>query len=1307
MNKLNSIIKPVLFSAAVLLAGCGSDKEKDDNGDMDTTGEDLNTGQTVSLTGVVADGYLQGAKACLDMNLSGRCDDGEPFAITGAGGDFDLDVAIGNEDKFPVVVEVPIGAIDSDYGEVTQGYTLSAPAGKVAFISPMTTLIQAYMTINPGTSAEDAEDVLMFAMGLSTSDVSLFANYMVEKDTNEEYATMHVVAQVVAAEISDNMKSVDDGVASGAIDSASIQDKQAQVMTVIASKVSDQLTAIVSEVETAKANLAEGETLNVKTINENIDTQVVVEEIVSDIEKVDTLANANLTIDVYDSFNTYFEINNDDIFESKGIKATIRANDWGGHHNALDKNLTTGRGASDLILIDSGNIAEYIESDLIIDLTDSFVDLKSTLSAAAVTQGIDSKGQQKFIPIDMGPTVAFYRKDYMQDLDFDPVEVMATWDSFVEYGRYLKENVTTTYMTAKLDENGDSTFDENGDMIMEEITRPVYLISNTEALTRAIIYGNLIEGEGFFTDVNGEYDLESTRITKAFELTKLLVDEGLAAQTGLWNDAWYDGFNNGTFAIEIQGSWLKGTLESWIAPDTSGLWRVSELPEQTYSYSGGTFVAIPSQSKNKEAAWSMIEYMIDASTQLDAYKNWNMLPSNTSVYEDEYFDEAIEFLDGQAARKIYASSILNRPVVENSEFDRDASSIVFGRDIFVDLYESDKTVSEILNYSNKLLNCELELTEVCPIKIGGELIDSGFNEPSSPGNVQFKLVINNTSDIVMDIEGFNGLTIMLLNENFELIQTDISNRTHLDSLLEGTYYIEVTTISPHDSGEFTLIVDSQNEDDFGLTHHQDISMNNIVASVEAIWEQEETYDNAYAILELNILKTSNMQLNFYSQTGGQFILYDGDHNEILRSDVYYDIADYNLLDDIDVGTYYIEVINYNDYSDGYKIDIYSDVENSVTLSAPKHSDVNNQAPLFIINCTSTELIVTCNQNAEDPESDSLSFIWTIDGNQMDGEYVEYLYSEYGEKTITLLVSDGYNLVEKDFTFTLVQENLSLNTVSEFIGTWLPEGDNDNAYAEFNLVVSEDSIFQMKFISQTGGEIILYDQSNNVIVTSKVYYNQADYLYGVENIAAGNYRIEVVNYNDYSGNFQIEILSNLLDNIMITEPQSITNLAPQAEISANVTSGVATLDVSFDGRNSFDSNGSIEKFEWFVDGISIGEGGLIDYSFTQAGVYNVSLIVTDDQGATSENSMDITVSAANNAPVAEFICSKDGLTVTCDGSVSSDQDGDTLLFTWNVNGVTYNTISITHAFDLEGTYIISLMVSDSTNDDEKLYSITVN
>jgi PKD repeat protein len=109
------------------------------------------------------------------------------------------------------------------------------------------------------------------------------------------------------------------------------------------------------------------------------------------------------------------------------------------------------------------------------------------------------------------------------------------------------------------------------------------------------------------------------------------------------------------------------------------------------------------------------------------------------------------------------------------------------------------------------------------------------------------------------------------------------------------------------------------------------------------------------------------------------------------------------------------------------------------------------------------------------------------------------------------------------------------------------------------------------------------------------------------------------------------------------PQSITlfvlpaasgNQPPVAAMAAAPASGFAPLNVSFDGSNSSDADGTIVSFAWnFGDGAT-GSGIATNYMYPTPGTYTARLTVTDNQGASNFTTAVIQVNVnPGNLPVS--------------------------------------------------------------------------
>ncbi len=120
-----------------------------------------------------------------------------------------------------------------------------------------------------------------------------------------------------------------------------------------------------------------------------------------------------------------------------------------------------------------------------------------------------------------------------------------------------------------------------------------------------------------------------------------------------------------------------------------------------------------------------------------------------------------------------------------------------------------------------------------------------------------------------------------------------------------------------------------------------------------------------------------------------------------------------------------------------------------------------------------------------------------------------------------------------------------------------------------------------------------------------------------------------------------------------------NRPPQPAPSANRTAGKLPLEVGFDASASHDPDGGPLRFTWdFGDG-KMAEGMKAAHAFTTAGVWPVTLTVTDAQGAAA--TAVVNIAAGNQAPQVKFTAPLDGgfvegKEIAWSVSATDDEDG---------------------------------------------------
>ncbi|MCP4695552.1 MAG: PKD domain-containing protein [Gammaproteobacteria bacterium] len=185
--------------------------------------------------------------------------------------------------------------------------------------------------------------------------------------------------------------------------------------------------------------------------------------------------------------------------------------------------------------------------------------------------------------------------------------------------------------------------------------------------------------------------------------------------------------------------------------------------------------------------------------------------------------------------------------------------------------------------------------------------------------------------------------------------------------------------------------------------------------------------------------------------------------------------------------------------------------------------------------------------------------------------------------------------------------------------------------------------------------------------------------------------------------------SLTDSVTITvtpaDPIPVFTFSPDNQI-------LPIMYVTFDASGSSDPDGgSITDYAWLIEGQTYS-GMTVGHSFSSAGSYQATLTVTDDEGATDSIQKTITVLDAGPTAILSLTPSsgKLPLTVTLDGSASSDPDGPIAAYEYLVNGQTKNGATASYTFSALGTYPVILTVTDSadqTDSQEKTVVVSLN
>lgn len=169
--------------------------------------------------------------------------------------------------------------------------------------------------------------------------------------------------------------------------------------------------------------------------------------------------------------------------------------------------------------------------------------------------------------------------------------------------------------------------------------------------------------------------------------------------------------------------------------------------------------------------------------------------------------------------------------------------------------------------------------------------------------------------------------------------------------------------------------------------------------------------------------------------------------------------------------------------------------------------------------------------------------------------------------------------------------------------------------------------------------------------------------------------------------------------------------PVITVVDNPTTFTNGVNYTFKADESTSPNGKIEKYEWdFGDGGKVQKTKTVTHVFDKAGTYELTLKVTDEDSKEGEVSKIIKVSSPKGTPKAQISTtpelSGNSLTlegkapfqVSFNGKQSTDSDNNIVDYEWDFGDDSAPGAgdSTSHVFKNEGTYSVTLSVTDADN-----------
>lgn len=305
--------------------------------------------------------------------------------------------------------------------------------------------------------------------------------------------------------------------------------------------------------------------------------------------------------------------------------------------NKLDPVLASGQGAPDVFALEDAFVRKYIESGLLLDLSDIAAEVKDKQLAYPIEVGTYN-GKVYGLSWQATPGALFYRRSLAKKYlgTDDPAEVqkyVANLDKFVETAALLKDKSKGACVIVS----------STGDMFMP------YKGARKDPWV-----------------VNGKLVIDPAMLTY-MDMAKTLKEKGYEGRAGQWSEGWFAGMK-GTLKDEkgngvevfsyLLPTWGLHYVLKTNAPDTAGDWAMVPGPAP-YRW-GGTWVAAFKDTKNPVAAKDFIKYVSSDDGFLEAWaKDTGDVVSNTNVTTKIADTYSEPFLGGQNHYKEFVAMAKN------------------------------------------------------------------------------------------------------------------------------------------------------------------------------------------------------------------------------------------------------------------------------------------------------------------------------------------------------------------------------------------------------------------------------------------------------------------------------------------------------------------------------------------------------------------------------------------------------------------------------------------------------------------------
>jgi cellobiose transport system substrate-binding protein len=295
------------------------------------------------------------------------------------------------------------------------------------------------------------------------------------------------------------------------------------------------------------------------------------------------------------------------------IKQTL-ADSSGDYWTKLKTELAAGSGLPDVSGIEIGFVANIVQQH-----ASQFVNFDSVPNAAqdkaefypfkwsmaSTADGSDTVG----LGTDTGPEAVCYRPDLLKQAGLpyqrdDVAKLWQTWPDFIKFGQKYEASSTKASGSHFLD--------------------------SAASVFSTAVY----QGKEAYDNAQGQPDAEnSDGVKTAWQYATQAAADHITAGLSQFSTDWNKAFSGDSFAALACPTWMMSYIESQAGTGFAGKWDIAPVLPGGATNWGGSWLGVPTASKNQAAAIALVEWLSAKSQQVTLWSKGHW-PSNQDAAQD-------------------------------------------------------------------------------------------------------------------------------------------------------------------------------------------------------------------------------------------------------------------------------------------------------------------------------------------------------------------------------------------------------------------------------------------------------------------------------------------------------------------------------------------------------------------------------------------------------------------------------------------------------------------------------------------------